>query len=90
MAITSRRPREIDGKGRTLRELLVVRKYFIDYYQHELKWKRNQAADLQTLADPASGKPRRRWYEKSQTFLQEDPRLLMWCNQVLTHNGEDA
>ena len=36
---TRNRPlREIDGKGRTIRELLAGRKYSIDYYQREYKW----------------------------------------------------
>ncbi len=30
-----RQSREIDGKGRTVRELLAGRKYSIDYYQRE-------------------------------------------------------
>lgn len=42
----SRTPREIDGKGRTIRELLSSRKYSIDYYQREYKWQRKQATEL--------------------------------------------
>jgi hypothetical protein len=38
--------REIDGKGRTVRELLANRKYSIDYYQREYKWQREQIAEL--------------------------------------------
>ena len=38
--------REIDGKGRTIRELLAGRKYSIDYYQREYKWQRKQVAEL--------------------------------------------
>jgi uncharacterized protein DUF262/uncharacterized protein DUF1524 len=38
--------REIDGKGRTVRELLAGRKYSIDYYQREYKWQQKQVADL--------------------------------------------
>jgi hypothetical protein len=38
--------REIDGKGRTVRELLSGRKYSIDYYQREYKWQKEQVADL--------------------------------------------
>ena len=35
---TDMRPsREIDGKGRTVRELLANRKYSIDYYQREYR-----------------------------------------------------
>ena len=36
----------IDGKGRTIRELLAGRKYSIDYYQREYKWQKKQVADL--------------------------------------------
>jgi Protein of unknown function DUF262/Protein of unknown function (DUF1524) len=39
-------PREIDGKGRTIRELLTSRKYSIDYYQREYKWQQKQVAEL--------------------------------------------
>ena len=38
--------REIDGKGRTVRELLANRKYSIDYYQREYKWQQKQVAEL--------------------------------------------
>lgn len=38
--------REIDGKGRTVRELLGGRKYSIDYYQREYKWQQKQVSDL--------------------------------------------
>ena len=45
-------PREIDGKGRTIRELLAGRKYSIDYYQREYKWQQKQVAELlDDLAD---------------------------------------
>jgi hypothetical protein len=44
---TALRPsREIDGKGRTVRELLAGRKYSIDYYQREYKWQQKQVAEL--------------------------------------------
>jgi uncharacterized protein with ParB-like and HNH nuclease domain len=43
---TDRHPREIDGKGRTIRELLAGRKYSIDYYQREYKWQTKQVAEL--------------------------------------------
>ena len=44
--------REIDGKGRTIRELLAGRKYSIDYYQREYNWRRKQVAELlEDLAD---------------------------------------
>lgn len=38
--------REVDGKGRTVRELLAGRKYSIDYYQREYKWQQKQLAEL--------------------------------------------
>ena len=38
--------REIDGKGKTVRELLAGRKYSIDYYQREYKWQTKQVAEL--------------------------------------------
>jgi hypothetical protein len=38
--------REIDGKGRTVRELLAGRKYAIDYYQREYKWQTKHVAEL--------------------------------------------
>lgn len=41
-----RQPRAVDGKGRTIRELLSGRKYSIDYYQREYKWKAKQVTEL--------------------------------------------
>lgn len=38
--------REIDGKMRTVRELLAGRKYSIDYYQREYKWQTKQVSEL--------------------------------------------
>jgi len=46
MSSTPHISREIDGKGRTIRELLSGRKYSIDYYQREYKWQKEQLADL--------------------------------------------
>ena len=46
MTTAPRPPREIDGKGRTIRELLAGRKYSIDYYQREYKWQQKQVAEL--------------------------------------------
>lgn len=46
MASDGRKPREIDGKGKTVRELLAGRKYSIDYYQREYKWQTKQVAEL--------------------------------------------
>jgi hypothetical protein len=48
----ARPPRDIDGKGRTVRELLANRKYAVDYYQREYKWEQKQVAELlDDLAD---------------------------------------
>jgi hypothetical protein len=46
MTTPPRTSREIDGKGRTIRELLAGRKYSIDYYQREYKWQQKQVAEL--------------------------------------------
>jgi hypothetical protein len=46
MSTTSTPSREIDGKGRSVRELLANRKYSIDYYQREYKWQQKQLAEL--------------------------------------------
>jgi hypothetical protein len=46
MATAPHPSREIDGKGRTIRELLAGRKYSIDYYQREYKWQQKQVAEL--------------------------------------------
>jgi uncharacterized protein with ParB-like and HNH nuclease domain len=46
MNTDTRASREIDGDGRTVRELLANRKYSIDYYQREYKWQRKQVAEL--------------------------------------------
>jgi hypothetical protein len=45
---TTSASREIDGKGRTIRELLAGRKYSIDYYQREYRWQQKQVAELLT------------------------------------------
>jgi uncharacterized protein with ParB-like and HNH nuclease domain len=46
MSSSPRASREIDGKGRTVRDLLAGRKYSIDYYQREYKWQQKQLAEL--------------------------------------------
>ena len=46
MTTPNRPPREIDGKGRTICELLAGRKYSIDYYQREYKWQQKQVTEL--------------------------------------------
>lgn len=38
--------REIEGRARTVRELLAQRKYAIDYYQREYKWETKQVREL--------------------------------------------
>lgn len=38
--------RKIDGKGRSIRELLSGCKYSIDYYQREYKWEKDNIAEL--------------------------------------------
>src|SRR5258708_21367038 len=50
-----RQSRAVDGKGRTIRELLGGRKYSIDYYQREYKWKTKQVTEL---IDDLTGKCR--------------------------------
>src|SRR6266498_3029361 len=39
-------PRDIDGDGRTVRQLLAGQKYSIDYYQREYKWQQKQVIEL--------------------------------------------
>jgi hypothetical protein len=52
MTTTVRSSREIEGKGRTIRELLAGSKYSIDYYQREYKWQKTQVSELlDDLAD---------------------------------------
>jgi hypothetical protein len=46
MANELQQSRKIDGKGKTVRELLANRKYSIDYYQREYKWQKKQLLDL--------------------------------------------
>ncbi|MBX3353375.1 MAG: DUF262 domain-containing protein [Phycisphaeraceae bacterium] len=38
--------KNIDGKGKTVREILFSRKFFIDYYQREYKWQAKQLDEL--------------------------------------------
>ena len=45
-------PRKIDGQSRSVRQLLDNRKYSIDYYQREYKWRKKQVTEL--VADLAS------------------------------------
>ena len=38
--------KKIDGKGRSIRELLGGAKYSIDYYQREYRWQTKQMTEL--------------------------------------------
>lgn len=38
--------RSIDGKGKTIKDILFARKFYIDYYQREYKWQRKQLEEL--------------------------------------------
>jgi hypothetical protein len=75
MSTTPRLSREIDGKGRTVRELLSGRKYSIDYYQREYKWQQKQVAELlddlaaKFLESHAEGDERSAVAEYSHYFL---------------------
>src|SRR2546427_5527582 len=52
MAVEQHPATAVDGKGRTIRELLGGRKYSIDYYQREYKWQTKQVTELiDDLAD---------------------------------------
>ena len=63
MTTPSRPPREIDGKGHTIRELLAGRKYSIDYYQREHK------------CPPAKSVPRgRKRYEIEPIWVADSER----------------
>jgi hypothetical protein len=46
MTSERRQSRSVDGKGRTVREMLGGRKYSIDYYQREYKWQAKQVSEL--------------------------------------------
>jgi hypothetical protein len=46
MTSVVRPSREIDGEGRTVRELLAGRKYSIDYCQRGYTWQLKQVAEL--------------------------------------------
>lgn len=51
MSATTSPPRRIDGKARTIRELLAGQKYSIDYFQREYRWETKQVAEpLEDLA----------------------------------------
>lgn len=38
--------KEIDGKGKTVRQLLHANRYYVDYYQREYKWQTKQVREL--------------------------------------------
>lgn len=68
---TVRPSREIDGKGRTVRELLAGRKYSIDYYQREYKWQQKQVAELlDDLAAKLLESHTERAYDHNSGFLR--------------------
>jgi uncharacterized protein with ParB-like and HNH nuclease domain len=46
MSNERRQLRPVNGEARTVRELLGGRKYSIDYYQREYKWKSKQVTEL--------------------------------------------
>lgn len=46
MTLDKGAPRTIDGKGKTVRELLHAKRYSIDYYQREFKWQPKQIDEL--------------------------------------------
>jgi uncharacterized protein with ParB-like and HNH nuclease domain len=46
MSIDQATVRSIDGKGKTIREILFARKFYIDYYQREYKWQTKQLEEL--------------------------------------------
>jgi len=49
MIITEQtRQKSIDGKGKTIRDILFGRKFYIDYYQREFKWQTKQIDELIT------------------------------------------
>ncbi len=55
MTTPPRAPRETDGKGRTVRELLAGRRYSIDYYQRECKYQQKQLAERMWSAERLAG-----------------------------------
>jgi uncharacterized protein with ParB-like and HNH nuclease domain len=80
MNSTPRPSREIDGKGRTVRELLSGPKYSIDYYQREYKWQQKRAAEL--LDDLAakfleSYNARQELYQKLAEQIWNPDRLVL-------------
>lgn len=46
------RPKAIDGRARTVWELLHRAKYAIDFYQREYAWKESQVRELIDGGDP--------------------------------------
>ncbi len=46
MATEQATVRSIDGKGKTIKEILFARKFYIDYYQREYKWQTKQVEEL--------------------------------------------
>ena len=46
MALSEAQPKTIDGRARTVRELLDKAKYAIDFYQREYAWQERQVREL--------------------------------------------
>jgi hypothetical protein len=44
--LTNSVARAIDGKGKTVRDLLNAKRYSVDFYQREYKWKAKQVSEL--------------------------------------------
>jgi len=67
--------REVQGKAKTVRELLQGTKYSIDYYQREYKWEQKQIRELiddltdAFLEDYRDGHPRERVGDYGRYFL---------------------
>jgi hypothetical protein len=86
MTTTPRPSREIDGKGRTIRELLAGRKYSIDYYQREYKPQHKQVADsVETRSGMAS-----RYAEYAQRGRKGYEVEHVWADHPERHTDEFA
>ena len=46
MRSTQTQPKTIEGRARTVRELLDKAKYAIDFYQREYEWQERQVREL--------------------------------------------
>ncbi|WP_347268587.1 DUF262 domain-containing protein [Paracoccus sp. (in: a-proteobacteria)] len=66
----------IEGKARTIRELLKGRKYSIDYYQREYKWGEKQAREL---IDDLTGKFLEEYRPEHARDRVADTRITSWA-----------